>query len=133
MKLKIYTDGGSRGNPGQAAVGIVIKDENEKVQKIFSKYLGTKTNNQAEYQGIIEALKEAKKLKAKDLDIYTDSQLVVEQLNRNFKIKNKALAPLFVQVWNLSLDFKNIKYNYIPREENKEADSLVNKCLDEYK
>jgi ribonuclease HI len=133
MNLKIYTDGGSRNNPGPAAVGIVIKDEQDKVLKKFSKYLGKKTNNQAEYLGVIEALKTAKKLKADVINLYLDSQLVVEQLNRKFKIKNEKLAPLFILVWNLSLGFKEVKYNFIPREENKEADFLVNECLDKYK
>lgn len=129
MLLNIYTDGGARSNPGPAAAGIVIKDEKNQVIKKFYKYLGEKTNNQAEYLAVIEALKIAKKLKAIHLNFFLDSQLIVEQINRHFKIKNKDLAPLFIQVWNLTLNFKKIIFNYIPREKNKEADKLVNSCL----
>lgn len=130
MKLIINTDGGSRNNPGPAAIGVIIKDQAGRVIKKFSKYLGEKTNNQAEYLAVIEALKIAKTYKAQALDFYLDSQLVVEQLNKNFKIKDKKLSSLFVQIWNLSLNFNKINYYYIPREKNKEADKLVNQCLD---
>ena len=133
MNLKIYTDGGSRNNPGPAAIGIVIKDDKGTVLEKISKYLGVKTNNQAEYWGVIEALKNAKKFQPQVINFYLDSQLVVEQLNKKFKVKDKELAPLFVQVWNLTLNFKKVKFNYLPREQNKEADFLVNQCLDKYK
>jgi len=129
MKLKIYTDGGARNNPGPAAIGVVIKNEKNQILKKISKYLGVTTNNQAEYYAVIGALKVALGFKAEVINIYLDSQLVVEQLNRKFRIKDKDLAPLFVQVWNLTLKFKKITFNYIPREQNKEADLLVNQCL----
>lgn len=130
MRLKIYTDGGARNNPGPAAIGVIIKNEQNQILKKISKYLGVTTNNQAEYYAVIEALKVALGFKVEIINIYLDSQLVAEQLNRKFKIKDKDLAPLFVQIWNLSLKFKKITFNHIPREQNKEADKLVNQCLD---
>ncbi len=130
MRLKIYTDGGARNNPGPAAIGVIIKNEQNQILKKISKYLGVTTNNQAEYYAVIEALKVALGFKVEIINIYLDSQLVAEQLNRKFKIKDKDLATLFVQIWNLSLKFKKVTFNYIPREQNKEADKLVNQCLD---
>lgn len=128
MKLQIYTDGGARGNPGPSGIGVVIKYD-DKILK-FSKFIEHSTNNQAEYKAVILALEEAKKLKAKEIDFYLDSELVVNQLNRKYKIKNKDLSFLFIQIWNLSSNFNKITYNHIPREQNKEADKLVNQAID---
>jgi len=129
-KLKIYTDGGARGNPGPAGAGILIKDEKGKTVKMFSRYLGETTNNQAEYQALILGLEKAKELGAKEIDCYLDSELLVNQLNRKFKVKDKDLAPLFIKIWNFSVGFKTIKYHHIFREDNKEADRLVNEAID---
>lgn len=129
QKIIIYTDGGARGNPGPAGVGVVITDEQGKKIGEYSKYIGIATNNQAEYQGVVLALQKAKTLKAKKIDCYLDSQLVAEQLSRKFKIKDKNLGSLFVKIWNLSLDFEKINFYHIPRERNKEADRLVNKAI----
>jgi ribonuclease HI len=130
-KLTIYTDGGARGNPGPAGVGVVIINENGNKIEEHSKYIGKATNNQAEYQAIILALQKAKVLKAKEVDCYLDSQLVVEQLSRKFKIKDKNLGSLFVKIWNLLLDFKKVNFYHIPRERNREADKLVNQAIDQ--
>ncbi|MBI4653301.1 ribonuclease HI family protein [Candidatus Kuenenbacteria bacterium] len=129
MKLKIFTDGGARGNPGPGGIGVVIKYDNKVLE--FSKYIGNSTNNQAEYKAVILALEEAKKLSAKEINFYLDSELVVNQLNRKYKIKNQELSFLFIQIWNLSSNFNKITYNYISREQNKEADRLVNLALDD--
>ncbi|MCX7778814.1 MAG: ribonuclease HI family protein [Patescibacteria group bacterium] len=129
MKLIIYTDGGARGNPGPAAIGVVICHENKKIIKKYSKYIGEATNNQAEYRAVIDALKEAKKVGAQEIDFYLDSELLVGQLSRRFKIKNTELGQVFVKIWNLSQAFKKINFFYIPREKNKEADRLVNLAL----
>lgn len=129
-KLVIYTDGGSRGNPGPAAIGAVVGD------KEYSQAIGHTTNNVAEYSAIIFALKKAKQLigkeKAKqtEVDVYTDSQLITNQINGEFKIKDADLTPLFVELWNLKQDFGNVTFTHVPREKNKEADRLVNKALD---
>jgi len=134
MKVILHTDGGARGNPGPAAIGVVITiPPND--QKQYSQYIGKTTNNQAEYSALIFAFKKLKQIfgknKIKDLEVecYLDSELVVNQLNGKYKILEKGLQPLFLEVWNLKIDFKNVNFNYIPREENKEADKLVNQAL----
>jgi ribonuclease HI len=129
-KLVIYTDGGARGNPGPAGIGAVIYDANRRLVAEVSEYLGVATNNQAEYQALIAALKKAASLGAAELECYLDSELVVKQLKREYKVKNKDLAPLFLIVHNLSLSFKKITYTHIPRERNEEADRLANEAMD---
>lgn len=129
-KLIIYADGGARGNPGPAGVGAVLYDEqNNRVAEV-SEYLGEATNNQAEYNAVIAGLKKAKQLGAKEVRLYLDSELVCQQLNQKFKIKNKNLALLFVKIWNLSIGFKKVTYQHIRRELNKEADRLANLAMD---
>jgi ribonuclease HI len=138
-KLIIYTDGGSRGNPGKAAVGIVVCNEKEQAIKKYSEYLGDNlTNNEAEYQAIIFSLKKVKALFGKklvqntDIEIKCDSELAVNQLNGKYKILDEKIQPLFLDVWNLKFDFKSIKFKRINREKNKEADKLVNEAFDGY-
>ena len=130
MKLIIYTDGGARGNPGPAGIGAVIYNEEKILVGEVSEYLGVATNNQAEYKALIAALKKAQSLGGTDLDCRLDSELVVKQLRREYKVKNKDLAPLFLEVHNLSLNFKKISFSHIPRELNAEADSLANEAMD---
>lgn len=132
-KLKIFCDGGARGNPGPSAIGVVIKDDSGNLIKTYSEYIGDHmTNNQAEYTAVIFALEKAKLLGAKggEIHFYLDADLVVNQLSQKFKIKDKTLGSLFVKIWNLTLDFKKVTYSHIPREENKAADRLVNEALD---
>lgn len=131
MKLEIYTDGGARGNPGPSGCGVVIYDKQSKIVREYTKFLKRATNNQAEYEALILALQKAKALNAKEVDCYLDSQLVVEQLNHRYKVKNSILGSLFIKVWNLSQFFKKINYHHIPREKNKRADKLVNQVIDE--
>lgn len=128
LHLKIWTDGGARGNPGPAGIGVVLEYGGKKEK--FQQFIGTATNNQAEYSAVILGLQKAKELGAKTVDVFLDSELVVKQLNQKYKIKDKNLAGLFVKVWNLSLDFKKIKFNHIYRNDNKEADRLVNQAID---
>jgi len=127
--LEIYTDGGARGNPGPAGIGVAIWDGNNLVGT-YSKYIGEATNNQAEYQAVVFALGQAKRLKAQELDFFIDSEIVVNQLNRKFKIKNQGLGSLFVKAWNLMIGFKKVEFHHIPREENRGADKLVNDAID---
>lgn len=131
-RVKIYTDGGARGNPGPAACGAVIKNPAGRVLKKVSRFLGHATNNQAEYEAVLLGLKAAKELSAQTVDFFLDSELIANQLSRNFKVKDLNLQSLFVKIWNLSLGFKKISYHHIPREENKEADRLVNEELDKH-
>ncbi len=129
-KIIIYTDGGARGNPGPAGIGAVLYNEDQEVLAKISQYLGVATNNQAEYQALILALKKALELGAEEVNCYLDSELVVCQLNREYKVKNKDLAPLFLSIYNLSLSFKKITFTHIPRERNKLADQLANEAMD---
>jgi ribonuclease HI len=129
-KLKLFTDGGARGNPGPAGIGAVILDEEGKVIAEISEYIGKTTNNQAEYKALIAGLAKAKELGAEELEVFLDSELVVKQLNREYRVKDKDLAPLFLQVYNISLGFKKIIFKHIYREKNELADKLVNQALD---
>jgi ribonuclease HI len=130
MSHKLYTDGGARNNPGPAGIGGVLFDDDNKLIAELSEYIGEGTNNQAEYEAIIAGLKLAIEHKIKKLDCYLDSKLVVEQVNKNWKIKEPHLQKLFVQVWNLTHKFDKVSFNHIRREKNTQADTLVNKALD---
>ena len=136
-KVTIYTDGGSRGNPGPAAIGVVIKDSRGKIFKEYSEYIDEATNNEAEYQAVVFALKKAKLLfgkkntKEMEIEIKSDSELLVKQLNGEYKIKEENLIPLFIKIWNLKQDFGKMLFTLISREKNKEADKLVNKELNQ--
>lgn len=130
MKATIYTDGGSRGNPGPGALGVVIFDESGHVLKEYSHYLGEVTNNQAEYEAVIFALQKAKQLKIKEVELRVDSELIGRQLLGQYKIKDLDLQPLFIKAWNLRLDYNKVDIKVIPREQNKKADALVNMELD---
>lgn len=129
MKFLIYTDGGARGNPGPAAAGIVIKNEKGAVVEAFGKYLGEITNNQAEYRALLLALEKAVALGGTEISCFSDSELMVKQLNREYKVRDPDLAPLFLKIWNLSVKFKKISYHHVRREKNIEADRLVNEIL----
>ncbi|PIP29026.1 ribonuclease H [Candidatus Kuenenbacteria bacterium CG_4_9_14_3_um_filter_39_14] len=133
-KLKIYTDGGARGNPGPAGCGVVIIDENNKIVARYKKYLGEQTNNFAEYSAVILALAEAKKMplcQGLEIEVLMDSELAVKQLNREYKVKNQELAKLFVKIYNLQHSFKRVSFSHVPREMNRQADLLVNQVIDE--
>ena len=129
-KLIIYTDGGARGNPGPSGIGAVIYDEKKTVLAEVSEFIGRATNNQAEYKAVIAALAKAKELGGEELEFYLDSELVVKQLKREYKVKHPELAPLFLKIYNLEMGFKKISFKHVPREMNKEADALANKAMD---
>ncbi len=137
-KITIFCDGGSRGNPGPAAIGVIIdgKGKMEKVKKEYSLYLGKTTNNDAEYQAAIFGLKKVKQLISKEkakqaeIEVKADSELLINQINGDYKIKEKSLIPNFIELWNLKQDFKAVNFAHIPREKNKKADFLVNRELD---
>jgi ribonuclease HI len=127
----VYSDGGSRGNPGPSAAGFVILD-NENVIDQGGEYLGITTNNQAEYHGVRLGLERALERDIKTLDFRIDSMLVVNQLNGVYKIKNRDLWPINERIQTLLGQFKSVKFYHVPRELNKMADALVNKLLDEH-
>ncbi|MDA1334454.1 MAG: ribonuclease HI family protein [bacterium] len=135
-KLIIYTDGGSRGNPGPSALGVSIKDSSGKILREFGETLGRRTNNEAEYEAIVAGLKKAKamlgKTKAKKMtiDMRMDSELACRQLNHIYKVENEKIIPLFLQIWNLMLDFGEVTFTHVLRDKNKDADRMVNEALD---
>jgi len=133
----IYTDGGSRGNPGKAAIGVVFCNQDGQVIKKYGEYLGDSlTNNDAEYAAVIFALKKAKALFGKDkvksahVEVRSDSELLVNQMSGRYKIENEKIQKFFMEIWNLKIDFGSVMFTAIPREKNKEADALVNQALD---
>lgn len=136
-KIIIYTDGGARGNPGKAGIGVVFCNEREQIIKKFGEHIGDNlTNNEAEYQAVIFALKKFKALFGKalaensDIEIRSDSEFLVKQMNAEYKILDEKIQKLFLEVWNLKLDFKSVKFRHIVREKNREADRLVNEAID---
>jgi len=134
-KFLIHTDGGARGNPGPAAVGIIIEGESVG-KKEFGEYLGETTNNEAEYRAVIIALKKLKhlvggeKARGAEVEVHVDSELLEKQINGEYKIKDENIKNLFVEIWNLKTDFGEVTFKHIPREENTEADKVVNQILD---
>ena len=129
MKYKMYTDGGSRGNPGKAAIGVVIYDKNNKKIKELSKYIGIATNNVAEYTALLFGVIALKELQCTEVEIFMDSELIVKQLKGLYKVKHKNMRSLYSKVIQ---GLKGIKFTieHVKREKNKVADSLVNDALD---
>lgn len=137
-KIIVYADGGARGNPGPAAIGVVIA-RGKRVVGRYGENIGERTNNEAEYEAVVFALQKIKHLfgkqKTRDLNVEVrmDSELVARQLAGKYKITEERFFPLFIKIWNLKMDFGGISFVEIPREENKEADRLVNEALDNRK
>ncbi len=129
-KAKMFADGGARGNPGPAGSGAVIYDENDNIIAEVFEYIGEATNNQAEYYGVIIGLKKAKEIGVRELDVFLDSELIVKQVNGEYRVKNEILAKKYLEVYNLKQSFVSISFSHIPREKNQKADSLVNKAID---
>jgi ribonuclease HI len=127
---KLYTDGGSRGNPGDSACAYVICDMDDSVVEKSGFYMGLATNNQAEYMGFKKGLERAQNLGIDKVSLFSDSQLVVNQMNGIYKVKNQELAPLHRDVKELANSFEKVTFTYVPRELNKIADREVNRILD---
>jgi len=138
MKYIIYTDGGSRGNPGSAGVGVVITDEQGNVLKRGHKAIGRQTNNYAEYVAVIFAFENLKRLIKKadrehtGIEFRMDSEFLYKQLTNQYQIKEESLFPLFIKIHNtLVADFPRVSFKHIPREKNRQADKLSNLAMDE--
>lgn len=131
--MTIFSDGGSRGNPGPAAIGFLILSETGQILMVKSRYLGSRTNNQAEYEAIIEALETAVALQAEEVICHLDSQLVVKQITGEYQVKNAALRKLWKKVQEVKSSFKKASFINVPRTNSQiqKADALVNKALDE--
>ncbi len=134
MKLIIYTDGASRGNPGHASYGFTISDDQGKLLYEEGKYIGITTNNVAEYTAVLEALRYIKGKFAKSnplsIELYADSKLVVEQLSGRYKMKSPHLKQIFEQIKILAIELGGVVHTHIPRSHNSEADRLANLALD---
>ncbi|MCG3176302.1 MAG: Bifunctional protein [Candidatus Omnitrophica bacterium] len=131
-RVRIFIDGASRGNPGPASVGVVVRGaEDETVLRTVSKRIGVSTNNIAEYCALVIGLQEALALRAADVEVFTDSELVARQYSGEYKIKDAALQQYFVIVSHLKTAFKSLRVTHVPRELNKDADREANKALDE--
>jgi ribonuclease HI len=126
----IFTDGAARGNPGPAAIGVIIQDRDGNHLARISRRLADTTNNQAEYLAVIAALEKAITLGARKVLLKSDSELVVNQINGKYKVKNTGLRPLYQQVVKLAGALDSFTVSYIPREKNTQADTLANKALD---
>jgi ribonuclease HI len=129
-RVIIGADGASRGNPGPAAIGAVIKDDRGNLVARLSRQIGRATNNQAEYRALIAALEQAISLGAKKVDIRLDSELVVRQLSGRYRVKNTGLKPLYEQVQQLLGKLDEVSVRHVPRARNAEADRLANQALD---
>ena len=128
--VTIYSDGGSRGNPGPSAAGFIILNNRQEVISEGGEYLGITTNNQAEYQGVRIGLEEAEKLGFKKIDFKLDSMMVVNQMKGYYKIKNRELWPIHERILLIMTKFDRVTFTHVPRQFNQLADGMVNKTLD---
>jgi len=126
-----YIDGGARGNPGPAGYGVRIEDEMGELITEFSGFLGSATNNVAEYNGLLAALRYARENGHRKVRIKSDSELLVKQMRGEYRVKNAGLQPLFQQARTLAEDFERIVYEHVRREQNKDADRLANVAMDQ--
>lgn len=124
-------DGGARGNPGPGGYGVVLEDGNGKVLAELSRYLGRCTNNVAEYSGLLAALEKALELRAANLRVFSDSELLVRQMTGQYKVKSPDLRPLYEEARRLSRKFANFRIEHVRREQNRAADKLANRAMDE--
>lgn len=129
-EIKLYADGGSRGNPGPSASGFVLMDMHNNILETNGEYLNITTNNQAEYHALKLGLERALQLEAKIVHVYMDSLLVINQMKGIYKVKNRELQPVFTSIKGLTLQFRSIDFTHVPRELNKLADAEVNRILD---
>ena len=129
--LHLYSDGGSRGNPGESAIGFVIKNaDSGKILKEHGEAIGIATNNEAEYRALIAGLEAALSFQPNHLTCYLDSELVVKQVSGEYRVRMQTLQPLIESVMDLVSQLNDVRFCHVPREKNKEADGLVNKALD---
>lgn len=130
-RTRIHIDGGSRGNPGPAGVGVVILGPDGQAKEQIHRYIGEATNNVAEYQALLLALERARVLGYTDIEVYSDSELLVRQIQGRYQVRNAALRPLFVRAQERIAGFRHFKIQHVPREQNMEADALANRGMDE--
>jgi ribonuclease HI len=130
VKAKLYTDGGSRGNPGPAAYGYVLEADDGTVLAAHGERIGVATNNVAEYSALIAGLEKALELAVPEVEVISDSELLVKQMQGEYRVKNEALQKLFAEASRLAGRLGKVSYRAVRREHNELADSLVNEALD---
>ena len=130
MKARLFTDGGARGNPGPAAYGYVLEAEDGTVLASHGEYIGQATNNVAEYSGLVAGLRKALELQVPDVEVVSDSELMVKQMRGEYRVKNAALRELYAEADRLARRVGNVEYRHVKRAHNEEADRLVNAALD---
>ncbi len=129
MVVQIFTDGAARGNPGPAGIGVVIRNDKEVLLEVAD-YIGTATNNVAEYTALIRGLEEALDMGEHSIEVFADSELMVKQIKGEYRVKNEGLAPLFLNAKSLIKQFRHFSITHVPREENEHADELSNQGID---
>ncbi len=130
MKARLFTDGGARGNPGPAAYGYVLEAEDGTVLASHGEHIGSATNNVAEYSGLVAGLRKALELQVPEVEVVSDSELMVKQMRGEYRVKNEALRALFAEADRLARAVGSVQYRHVKRAHNEEADRLVNEALD---
>ncbi|MGC2424700.1 MAG: ribonuclease HI family protein [Nitrospirota bacterium] len=128
--LRIFTDGASRGNPGEAGIGVLIEDSSGSRLKEIRRYLGKATNNQAEYAALLTGLQASREMGAEDVSVFADSELLVKQMKGEYKVKHPLLLPLYTEAKTLTSGLKKFRITHIPRAQNAHADALANEAID---
>jgi ribonuclease HI len=130
LKARLFTDGGARGNPGPAAYGYVLEAEDGTVLAAHGEHIGSATNNVAEYSGLVAGLRKALELQVPEVEVVSDSELMVKQMRGEYRVKNEALRALFAEADRLARAVGKVEYRHVKRAHNEEADRLVNAALD---
>ncbi|RKH19772.1 reverse transcriptase-like protein [Corallococcus praedator] len=130
-RVRVYSDGAARGNPGPAGAGAVLMDTQGAVIARLGKFLGHQTNNHAEYMGLLLGLQHARTLGAREVEVYADSELLIRQLDGRYQVKSATLKPLFQEAQKLLKTFSKVKLAHVPRAQNAEADEMSNRAIDE--
>jgi ribonuclease HI len=130
-RLRLFSDGAARGNPGPAGAGAVLMDAEGRVVARLGRFLGIQTNNYAEYMGLLLGLKHARSLGVKELEVLADSELLIRQLQGRYQVKSPTLRPLYEEAAGLLKEFSRVKLVHVPREKNKAADEMSNRAIDE--
>jgi ribonuclease HI len=131
VRVRVYSDGAARGNPGPSGAGAVLVEPNGQVVDRIGKFLGVQTNNYAEYMGLILGLKRARELKVREVEVFADSELMIRQLGGRYQVKSTSLRPLYEEALKLLNDFSRVKLVHVPREMNAAADEMSNRAIDE--
>lgn len=131
LRMRVYSDGAARGNPGPAGAGAVLVEPNGQVVDRIGKYLGIQTNNFAEYTGLLLGLRRARELGAQEVEVYADSELMIRQLGGRYQVKSTSLRPLYEEALELLNGFSRVKLVHVPREMNSAADEMSNRAIDE--